>query len=87
MTTTISTSSKNQFSKIRKYLTNKRIFFTPSINNGVYVLTIFELHNIEIDSLLNHQNDQTLPPLPKTAGAHGSCCLTFFSFNVTVTLK
>jgi len=52
MTTTISTSSKNQFTKIRKYLTNKRIFFTPSLNNGVYVLTIFELTNIEIDSLI-----------------------------------
>ena len=53
MTTTISTSSKNQFSKIRKYLTNKRIFFTPSLNNGVYALTIFELTNNEIDSLIN----------------------------------
>ena len=52
MTTTISTSSKNQFSKIRKYLTNKRIFFTPSLNNGVYALTIFDLTNIEIDSLI-----------------------------------
>lgn len=52
MTTTISTSSKNQFSKIRKYLTNKRIFFTPSLHNGVYALTIFELTNIEIDSLI-----------------------------------
>ena len=53
MTTTISTSSKNQFTKIRKYLTNKRIFFTPSLNNGVYALTIFELTNNEIDSLIN----------------------------------
>ena len=53
MTTTISTSSKNHFSKIRKYLTNKRIFFTPSLNNGVYALTIFELTNNEIDSLIN----------------------------------
>ena len=52
MTTTISTSSKNQFPKIRKYLTNKRIFFIPSINNRVYALTIFELTNIEIDSLI-----------------------------------
>ena len=52
MTTTISTSSKNQFTKICKYLSNKRIFFTPSLNNGVYVLTIFELTNIEIDSLI-----------------------------------
>ena len=50
MTTTIKTSSKNYFNKIQKYLTNKRIFFTPSFNNGVYALTIFELTNIEIDS-------------------------------------
>jgi len=52
MTTTIKTSSKNYFNKIQKYLTNKRIFFTPSLNNGAYVLTIFELTNIEIDSLI-----------------------------------
>lgn len=52
MTTTIKTSSKNYFNKIQKYLTNKRIFFTPSFNNGVYALTIFELTNIEIDSLI-----------------------------------
>ena len=47
MTTTIKTSSKNYFNKIQKYLTNKRIFFTPSLNNGVYALTIFELDEIE----------------------------------------
>ena len=52
MTTTIKTSSKNYFNKIQKYLTNKRIFFTPSLNNGVYALTIFEFTNIEIDSLI-----------------------------------
>ena len=52
MTTTISTGSKNQFTKIRKYLTNKRIFFTPSFNNGVYALTIFDLTNIETNSLI-----------------------------------
>ena len=52
MTTTIKASSKNYFNKIQKYLTNKRIFFTPSFNNGVYALTIFELTNIEIDSLI-----------------------------------
>ena len=52
MTTTIKTSSKNYFNKIQKYLFNKRIFFTPSLNNGVYALTIFELTNIEIDSLI-----------------------------------
>ncbi len=52
MTTTIRTSSKNYFNKIHKYLTNKRVFFTSSVENGVYALTIFELTNIEIDSLI-----------------------------------
>ena len=52
MTTTIRTSSKNQFTKIRKYLTNKRVFFTPSLNNGVYALTIFDLTSIETNSLI-----------------------------------
>ena len=52
MTTTIKTSSKNYFNKIQKYLTNKRIFFTPSLNNGVYAITIFDLTNNEIDSLI-----------------------------------
>ena len=52
MTTTIRTSSKNYFNKIQKYITNKRVFFTPSVENGVYALTIFELTNIEIDFLI-----------------------------------
>ena len=52
MTTTIRTSSKKQFTKIRKYLTNKRIFFTPSFNNGVYALTIFDLTSIETNYLI-----------------------------------
>ena len=52
MTTTIRTSSKNPFTKIRKYLTNKRVFFTPSLNNGVYALTIFDLTSIETNSLI-----------------------------------
>ena len=53
MATTIRTSSKNYFTKIQKYLTNKRFFFTPSLNLGVYSLTIFDLSNDEITSLLN----------------------------------
>ena len=52
MTTTIRTSSKKQFTKIRKYLTNKRVFFTPSVENGVYTLTIFDLTSIETNSLI-----------------------------------
>ena len=52
MTTTIRTSSKNYFNKIQKYITNKRVFFTPSIENGVYALTIFDLTSIETNSLI-----------------------------------
>ena len=52
MTTTIRTSSKNYFSKIQKYLNNKRLFFTPSINNGVYTLTIFDLSSSQTTSLI-----------------------------------
>ena len=52
MTTTIRTSSKNYFNKIQKYLHNKRIFFTPSINNGVYTLTIFDLPSSLTTSLI-----------------------------------
>ena len=52
MTTTIRTSSKNYFNKIQKYLKNKRVFFTLTINNGVYALTIFDLPTIETNSLI-----------------------------------
>ena len=53
MATTIKTSSKNYFNKIQKYLNNKRVFFTPSLNLGVYTLTIFDLSEVETTSLLN----------------------------------
>ena len=53
MATTITTSSKNYFNKIQKYLHNKKVFFTPSLNLGVYALTIFDLTNVETTSFLN----------------------------------
>ena len=53
MATTIKTSSKNYFNKIQKYLNNKRIFFTPSLNDGIYALTIFDLDSRETNALLN----------------------------------
>jgi len=53
MATTIKTSSKNYFNKIQKYLNNKRVFFTPSLNLGGYVLTIFDLNQDQTNSLLN----------------------------------
>lgn len=52
MATTISTSSKSYFNKIQKYLNNKRIFFTPSLNNGAYALIIFNLDKIETNYLV-----------------------------------
>jgi hypothetical protein len=52
MTTTIRTSSKNYFNKIQKYLNNKRIFFTPSLNDGIYALTIFDLSSSQTNSLI-----------------------------------
>ena len=53
MTTTIKTSSKNYFNKIQKYLNNKRLFFTSSINNGVYTLTLFDLPSSQTTSLIH----------------------------------
>jgi hypothetical protein len=52
MTTFIRTSSKNYFNKIQKYLYNKRVFFTSSLNNGVYALTIFNLSSSQTNSLI-----------------------------------
>lgn len=52
MATTIKTSSKNYFTKIQKYLKNKKLFFTPSINNGIYELTIFDLSSTQTNSLI-----------------------------------
>lgn len=50
--TTISTSSENLFSKIQKYLKNKRVHFTSSLSNEVYALTIFDLSDSETTSLI-----------------------------------
>ena len=53
MATTIRTNSMNYFTKIQKYLTNKRVFFTPSLNLGVYALTIFDLNQDQTTSLIS----------------------------------
>ena len=50
--TTITTSSENLFSKIKKYLKNKRICVTSSFHNEVYTLTIFDLSDSETTSLI-----------------------------------
>ena len=60
MTTTIKTSSKNYFNKIQKYLNNKRIFFTPSLNDGIYAITIFDTDDLElffqVERVIRHFN-------------------------------
>lgn len=50
--TTISTSSQNLFSKIQKYLKNKRVSFVISHGNEAYALTIFDLSGSETTSLI-----------------------------------
>ena len=62
MTTTISTTSKNQFSKIQKYINNKKVFSTPALNrsalplgsskNGVYSITLFDLTTSQTNELI-----------------------------------
>ena len=50
--TTISTDSKNLFSKIQKYLRNKKVCFTTSQGNEGYALTIFDLSDSQTTSLI-----------------------------------
>ena len=62
MATTINTSSKNYFNKIKKYFFNKRLCFTSTINrsalplgsskNGVYTLIIFNLDEVTTHYLI-----------------------------------
>lgn len=51
-TTTIRTSSKNQFTKIQKYLKNKRAVFTSCVENQLFSLTLFGLTSDETDLLI-----------------------------------
>ena len=73
MATTISTSSKNYFNKIKKYFFNKRLCFTSSINNGVYALIIFNLDEVETHYLIQkmtrhfHLTSKQLEPMALAA--------------------
>jgi len=73
MTTTIKTSSKNYFNKIQKYLNNKRLCFTSSINNGVYNLIIFNLDEVTTHYLIQkmtrhfHLTSKQLEPMALAA--------------------
>jgi len=73
MATTINTSSKNYFDKIKKYFFNKRLCFTSSFNNGVYTLIIFNLDEVTTHYLIQkmtrhfHLTSKQLEPLALAA--------------------
>ena len=52
MATTIKTSSGNHFKKYLKYFSNQKVYYTSSINNGVYAITIYGLTSLQINSLI-----------------------------------
>ena len=52
MSTTIRTSSLNYFTKIQNYLSNKKVHFTYSFDNGEYALSIFNLSASQTDVLI-----------------------------------
>ena len=73
MATTISTSSKNYFDKIKNYLSNKKLCFTSTTNNGGYALIIFNLDEIETHFLFQkmtkhfHLTSKQLEPMALAA--------------------
>ena len=83
MATTISTNSKSYFNKIQKYLNNKKLCFTSTINrsalplgsskNGAYALIIFNLDEIETYYLVKkmtkhfHLTSKQLEPMALAA--------------------
>ena len=73
MATTIRTSSKNYFDKIKKYLNNKKLCLTSSFNNGVYTLIIFNLDEVTTHYLIQkmtrhfHLTSQQLEPMALAA--------------------
>ena len=52
MSTTIRTSSKNYYSKIKNYLSHKKLLFTHSLDNGEYTLTLFDLNSSQTEELI-----------------------------------
>jgi hypothetical protein len=52
MSTTIRTSSKNYYSKIKNYLSHKKVLFTHSLDNDEYTLTLFDLTSSQTEELI-----------------------------------
>ena len=53
MATKITTASTKSFAKIKSFLKREKVFFSSSLNNGVYTLFVFDLSNIETTTLIN----------------------------------
>ena len=53
MATKITTASTKSFAKIKSFLKREKVFFTSSLNNGVYTLFVFDLTNIQTTTLIN----------------------------------
>ena len=53
MATKITTASTKSFAKIKSFLKREKVFFTSSLNNGVYTFFVFNLTNIETTTLIN----------------------------------
>ena len=52
MATTIKTSSGNHFKKYLTYFKNQKVYFTSSIKNEVYAITIYGLTSLQTNSLI-----------------------------------
>ena len=53
MATKISTVSTKSFAKIKSFLKREKVFFSSSLNNGVYTFFVFGLTNNETTTLVN----------------------------------
>ena len=53
MATRITTVSTKSFAKIKSFLKRGKVFFTSSLNNGVYTFFVFDLTNIQTTTLIN----------------------------------
>ena len=51
-TTVIRTSSKNQFTKIQKFLKSRKVVFTSCVENQSFSLTLFGLTSDETNRLI-----------------------------------
>ena len=52
MSTTIRTNSEKKFKNFMKYFSNKRLHFTTSTEDNIYVIRLFDLNNESTEKLI-----------------------------------